>query len=204
MSDGAGNPDHLSLRRALRWHGLSRTLLIGAGLVLLITAGVVSVGIGVNGTNPGRTAWALPVPALPDAPTADLWATQKTVIYHLRLPRILMAIAGGAGLAMAGVAMQGITRNPLVSPYTVGISPAAAFGASVAIVLGLGLDPVLGLYWTVIGAFVSAMACASLVLLLASLRGVTSSMLILGGVGLTYLFSALTAIQRPVVAVSWA
>jgi len=49
-----------------------------------------------------------------------------------------MGIAAGAGLAAAGAAMQGVTRNPLVSPFTVGISSAAAFGASMAIMFGVG------------------------------------------------------------------
>jgi iron complex transport system permease protein len=88
--------------------------------------------------------------------------------------------------------MQGITRNPLVSPYTVGISPAAAFGASLAILSGVG-SLLSGPYLIVAAAFASAVLCATLVLAFSALRGVSASMLVLGGVGLTYLFSALTA-----------
>jgi iron complex transport system permease protein len=94
---------------------------------------------------------------------------------------------------MAGVAMQGITRNPLVSPYTLGVSPAAAFGASLAIFFGLGQLPGWGAALTVLCAFAAAMACAAVVLGLASVRSVSPVVLVLAGVGLTYLFAALTA-----------
>ncbi|MFZ6775174.1 iron chelate uptake ABC transporter family permease subunit, partial [Undibacterium sp. SXout7W] len=79
---------------------------------------------------------ALFAPLLPSAWLSDIPAWQISLLQQLRLPRIVMATVAGAGLALAGVAMQGITRNPLVSPYTVGISPAAAFGASLAILSG--------------------------------------------------------------------
>lgn len=89
--------------------------------------------------------------------------------------------------------MQGITRNPLVSPYTLGISPAAAFGASIAILLGWNTLASTGAWWTVALAFASAMSCAAAVLALASLRGVSAMVLVLAGVAFTYLFGALTA-----------
>ena len=60
------------------------------------------------------------------------------VVWHLRLPRVFLGVAAGIGLAISGAAMQGVTRNPLVSPFTVGISSAAAFGASMAIMFGVG------------------------------------------------------------------
>ncbi len=60
------------------------------------------------------------------------------IILLLRMPRILLAILAGVGLAVAGAAMQSVTRNYLVSPFTLGISSAAAFGASMCIVFGTG------------------------------------------------------------------
>ncbi len=63
----------------------------------------------------------------------------NTIIWNIRVPRVLAAIAAGAGLAVVGVAMQTILRNPLGSPFTLGISHAAAFGAAFSIiVLGAG------------------------------------------------------------------
>ena len=109
------------------------------------------------------------------------------------MPRTAMALVCGAGLSMAGVAMQGITRNPLVSPYTLGVSPAAAFGASLAILFGWVHLPGWGAVLTVAAAFAAAMACAAVVLGLASMRSISPVVLVLAGVGLTYLFGALTA-----------
>ena len=182
-----------ALERAVRRYVARRIILIGAGLMLLILAVLISVGAGVDQMSIGKTARALLAPMLPKDWTTDISALQITVLYSLRLPRTIMAVVGGASLSVAGVAMQGITHNPLVSPYTVGISPAAAFGASLAILFGLAGAPGLGPWWTVAGAFISAIACAGVVLILSALRGVTSTMLILGGVALTYLFAAMTA-----------
>ena len=65
--------------------------------------------------------------------------TEEIVVWNLRLPRIIMGILAGMGLAIAGTMMQGILRNPLASPYTLGISAGAGFGAALAILLGAGI-----------------------------------------------------------------
>ena len=116
---------------------------------------------------------------------------ERSIILHLRLPRIALGATGGAALGSAGMGMQGIMRNPLVSPFTIGISPAAAFGASVAVLLGLDLVPG-GSYLLVVFACVAALVCAAMVLAIASIRGAQSTTLILAGIALTYLFGALT------------
>ena len=61
--------------------------------------------------------------------------TQNTVLFHVRLPRILAALMVGAALSMAGASFQGIFRNPLVSPYILGVGSGAGFGACLAILL---------------------------------------------------------------------
>ncbi|MDY6910808.1 MAG: iron ABC transporter permease, partial [Chloroflexota bacterium] len=117
-----------------------------------------------------------------------------TVVWDLRLPRIVMAIIGGAGLALAGATMQGILRNPLASPFTLGISAAAGFGAALAIVLGAGVTGGPGDESLIVSnAFVFALIAAFLVFMLARLRGLTPVTLILAGIAVMYLFSALTS-----------
>lgn len=181
------------LLAAMSRQRLRQALLVAAVLALLVAVVVMSAGLGVQALSPGQTLRAILAPWLPASALHDLSATQIAVVQDLRLPRTAMGLVCGAGLAMAGVAMQGITRNPLVSPYTLGISPAAALGASLAILLGWNALPGTGLYLTVAMAFASAALCAAIVLGLASLRGVNAMVLILGGVALTYLFSAMTA-----------
>ncbi len=117
------------------------------------------------------------------------------VVWHLRLPRILLGIVAGAGLAVSGTAMQGVTRNPLVSPFTVGISSAAAFGASMAIMFGLGYSGA-GTYLIILSAFVSALGCAFLVFFLTRLKRSSPETLVLAGIALTYFFGSLTAILQ--------
>ena len=119
----------------------------------------------------------------------------KTIIWEIRLPRICAALLAGAGLGLAGAVMQGILRNPLASPFTLGISSAAGFGASLAIVLGVGLVGT-GRYLIVGNAFLFALAAFILVFFLARLRGLSAETLILSGIAVMYLFSSLTSLLQ--------
>ena len=116
----------------------------------------------------------------------------ETVVWHLRLPRVVMGAVAGIGLGISGAAMQGTLRNPLASPFTLGISSAAAFGASIAIMFGIGFTGS-GTYIIILNAFVSALTCAFLVYAISWIRGVTPETIILAGIALMYFFSALTA-----------
>lgn len=118
------------------------------------------------------------------------WFTD-TIIWNLRLHRILMALVSGFGLAIAGTIMQGILKNPLASPFTLGIASAAGFGASLAIILGAGF--VGGEYLIVGNAFVFALLASLAVYGLSKYRGISSSTMILAGIAIMYLFSALTS-----------
>src|SRR5690606_39706163 len=95
-------------------------------------------------------AFALDISPGPSAlPPRAFWAglfnpdalppPQVTIIRDVRLPYALMAIFVGAALSLAGAEMQTILNNPLASPFTLGVSSAASFGAALAIVLGLSL-----------------------------------------------------------------
>ncbi|MHC4548815.1 MAG: FecCD family ABC transporter permease [Planctomycetota bacterium] len=115
----------------------------------------------------------------------------RFIFFRLRLPRALLGLACGAGLAAAGVILQAILRNPLATPYTLGVASGAAFGVVGAVVLGI--DAVLGLY---AGRPLVGMAGAVLVITLtyraARVRGhLPTHTLLLAGVALTYVFSAL-------------
>ena len=118
-----------------------------------------------------------------------------TVFVELRLPRILMAIVGGMGFAVSGAAMQGILRNPLVSPFTIGISSAAGFGAALAIVLNMG---VIGNadWFVVTNSFLFAMLAAFLVYGIAKFKGVHAGTIILSGIAIMYFFSAFTSLLQ--------
>jgi iron complex transport system permease protein len=116
------------------------------------------------------------------------------IVWDLRLHRVLMSIAAGMGLSVAGAVMQGILKNPLASPFTLGISSAASFGAALAIVLGAGFA---GGQWLVIGnAFIFTLLASFAVYGLARHKGITAQTMILAGIAIMYLFSALTSLLQ--------
>ncbi len=114
-----------------------------------------------------------------------------TIVWGLRLHRIMLAIVGGMGLAIAGAVMQGILKNPLASPFTLGIASAAGFGAALAIVLGAGF--IGGEYIIIANAFVFTLLAAMSVYGLAKYKGITPETMILAGIAIMYLFSAMTS-----------
>lgn len=130
--------------------------------------------------------------------------TTKTVVFNLRLTRVLASIIGGTGLAVAGCAMQGILRNPLASDSTIGVSQGAAFGAAFAIVvLGAGVQyhtndavMVTNPYLVSICAFAFSMVSTFVVLGLSRFKGVSPESMILSGVALSALFGGGTAIMQ--------
>lgn len=110
-------------------------------------------------------------------------------VWHIRLPRIVWGIIAGFGLGISGCAMQAILRNPLASPFTLGISSGAGFGVSLAVVLNFGF---FGRYLIIGNAFIFAMLCSVFILGLASIKGATAEMMILAGIALNYMFNAIS------------
>jgi iron complex transport system permease protein len=115
-------------------------------------------------------------------------------VWNLRLPRIFLGIIAGVGLGIAGCVMQAILRNPLASPYTLGISSGAGFGASLAILAGAGI--VGGKYLIIGNAFVFALLVSFIILGLSSRKGATPETMILAGIAMMYLFGAMTTILQ--------
>ena len=117
------------------------------------------------------------------------------IVFTIRLPRVLLAIITGLALGSNGALMQSVLRNPLASPYTLGVSAGSAFGAGIAIVLGNYLlgNEFMGQYgsWVVIlGAFFSGIITILVINMIASIKQGGAATLILAGVALSYLFSA--------------
>jgi len=103
-----------------------------------------------------------------------------------------MALVVGAVLALAGTVMQAILRNPLASPFTIGISSAAGFGAALAIILGVSLTR--SAIWVIAGnAFVFAVLDALLIYGLSRRKGATPETMILAGIAFMYLWSGMTS-----------
>ncbi len=110
---------------------------------------------------------------------------ESTILFHIRFPRILLAIFIGGALAVSGVIFQGMFRNPLVGPYTLGVSGGAALGVTLSISLGLGFClPLAGMSGAILAIFI--------VYFLASRKGLLRiPTLLLIGVMLSFLSSSL-------------
>src|SRR5918994_6330071 len=120
----------------------------------------------------------------------------RVVLWEIRLPIALMAVVVGAALSVAGAQMQTILNNPLASPFTLGISAAASFGAALALAFGVTLVPAAIEYVVPINAFVMAMATAFLIHLASLRRGASIQVIVLLGIALVFSFNtALASLQ---------
>lgn len=184
VSDGELPADYLRYtRRKVFW--------IGGGLIILFFLLVYSISVGAVAIPPYAVLQTLAGQSVSPAYDAIIW--------NIRLPQALAAIVAGAGLAVAGIAMQSILRNPLGSPFTLGISNAGAFGAAVAvIVLGAGTmqssvaDAVTinNPYVTTIMAFLFCLLATGVILLVSRIRGASPEVMVLAGVAIASLFTA--------------
>lgn len=119
-------------------------------------------------------------------------ANVTTVLFKIRLPRILIAIAAGAGLSCAGAAFQSMFANPLATPDTLGTANGASFGAALGILLGFGT------FGTQISALCSGLLAIGLVFVIsgASKKHVSILMVVLSGMVISTLFSSLVSLIK--------
>lgn len=165
-------------------------LLLGLSLVAVMLAIIAGAATGGEGIGVGEVLHALHLRLFGGVLENDFQRIY-TVLWELRLPRVMLALVGGAALSVSGVLMQGLLRNPLVSPFTLGVSPAAAFGAALAMMAGgfAASAP----WLPILSALAFALGCAALIVGLATLRAMSPAVLILLGIALTQLFTALTS-----------
>ena len=168
------------------------------GIVVTVVMFLVSISVG---------SVSIPIPDVISTILGGPGGTSlvERVIWNIRIPQALTAIAAGAGLAVAGVAMQSVLRNPLASPFTLGLSNAAAFGAAVGILIfdaGLTgsnmMDAVVinNPYLTTGMAFILSMLTTVIILAITRIRGATPETMVLAGVAISSLFAAgLMAVQ---------
>ncbi len=117
----------------------------------------------------------------------------RTVVWDIRMPVAVMAIVVGAALSLSGAQMQTILANPLASPFTLGISAAASFGAALGIVTSISLVPVAAGMLVPVNAFIVALAATLFIHFVSQLRGVTVQTVVLLGIALVFSFNALLA-----------
>ncbi|MBQ6631386.1 MAG: iron ABC transporter permease, partial [Romboutsia sp.] len=116
----------------------------------------------------------------------------QNIIWEIRFPRVLLGALCGSGIALCGVLMQCVTKNPIAEPYMLGISSGASCGAVAVIVLG-GISSI-GISSISVGAFVGSILSGVLVFAIGTQMGKTTSTtrLVLSGMAISTIFSALT------------
>ncbi len=122
--------------------------------------------------------------------------SSKVIVWEVRMPYSVMALLVGASLSLAGCEMQTIMNNAMASPFTLGVSAAASFGAALAIVIGLSLPGVDGDWMIVVNAFLFAFGATLLLQALSSLRGAGPEGLVLFGIALVFMFNAFTGVMQ--------
>jgi iron complex transport system permease protein len=154
-------------------------------VVVLVLACGVAVTIGPADVSLADVARS--VAAHLGFPVGGVAPLTDSIVWHLRLPRVVTAAAVGAGLALSGAVMQSITRNPLADPYLLGLSSGASLGAVCVVVLGIG-------FALPAAAFLGALAALAATLSVARVGGtITPARAVLSGLAIAQLAAAGTS-----------
>ena len=177
--------DPMPVRRAF---GMSAGAVV-IGVAVLVSVGLLSAASGAAGLPVGGVFGALfdwlPLVGI----ESSLSAAQESILFEIRLPRLVLGMLVGGSLGVAGASYQGVFRNPLADPYLLGVSAGAGFGAVLA--LGFGLDLSWGPFDTVpAAAFLGALVAVVASMAIARGGGASPATLLLGGVAMAALFSA--------------
>ncbi len=181
-----------------RRHSARRVLFIAVLVAVLVAAAVVTLKLDA------RIGFSDLLRVVFDRGNPANDPADVTLVWTLYMPRIASGVLAGFGLGIAGAVMQCVLRNPLGSPYTLGLSNAAAFGASIGIVLGGGL--VVGQssasisftnpYFIAACAFLWAMIATGIIVALVRFTSVTAETMVLAGIAISSIFSAgISALQ---------
>jgi iron complex transport system permease protein len=163
-------------RRRLTWA-------LAALTALLVVVGLAALFVGSAALSPSAVARAL-------AGRAERESVEAIVTLGLRLPRVLVAVLAGGALAVAGVAFQGLTRNPLAEPSVLGVTSGAAFGVVLAQILGLGAGVADALAVAAFAFGGALLAAVSVYLIAAAPGGLAIQTLLLAGVIVGIFFSS--------------
>lgn len=126
--------------------------------------------------------------------TFDVPDKVQLIVMRVYAPRVLMALFVGGILAIGGCLVQTILKNPLATPYTLGVSSSAAFGAGMSIILGI--SAAVGVVGIMLNAFLFSLIPAIIILLATARKNMTATTMILIGISLSYLFSAANTIMQ--------
>ena len=188
MSDAKGQP---VVNVMGRYQHILRHRLLMMGVLALAIIGslLLDFTMGPSGLSLSSLWQTLIDPAAADAGT-------RVIVWDIRLPYALMAVVVGFALGLAGAEMQTILNNPLASPFTLGVSSAAAFGAALAIVLGIGVPGIPDQWFISANAFIFALFAALMLDGITRWTRVATSGVVLFGIALVFTFNALVSMMQ--------
>ncbi len=184
LEDGTLNPDY--------------TRYVGRKILFIAAGGLILGLIAVYSLSRGAADLSL-LEVIRSLAGAGELKQHNLIVWNIRLPQILTAVVAGAGLAVSGGVMQSVLRNPLGSPFTLGISHAAAFGAALAVMaldsgvmaaIRMGSITLSSPGLTTLSAFVFSLAAALVIVAVSKMRGASPEAMVLSGVALGALFTA--------------
>lgn len=154
----------------------NRNKKIFLSIIVLIIAGVIDLFIGDSKI------------ALSDL--SNLSKVQRTILFNIRLPEVLTSIVVGLSLGLGGAIMQTILNNPLADPFTLGISSAAGFGASLFLLLGFSLS------YVAFGSIIFSLVSMILVFYVSKNKAMNTEDMILAGIAIKFFFDSLTSLLQ--------
>lgn len=173
------------------------------GIILLILIALLIITIGITATVGSASispmdvykVVASKIPGIDRFIGAEsITASQHSIIWSVRLPRVLLGVIVGAGLSISGASFQGLLKNPMADPYILGISSGAALGAAIAIILKLDAA-LLGFTGISVMAFIGALIAVTLVYNIGRIRNqVPVTTLLLAGVAVGQFLTAITSL----------
>lgn len=170
------------------------TVTLGLGAALVVVAAGAAVLAGTSGIGVGE-AVAIVVHRLTGIGPVTWPASAETIVWELRLPRVLAGMVVGAGLACAGAVFQALLRNPLADPYIIGPAAGASLGAIAALLMPVAAFGWVGLGLVQLLAFVGGLAAVAIVFTVARGQGGTPVVtLLLAGYAVSAILSAAVAV----------
>jgi len=179
--------DTVAVSRAASQRVARSGLGLAAGLLLLLLTVTAAVSLG-SAQIPVATVWSIIASKISPGSVEVFWsAGRESIVWDVRLPRVMLAGLVGAGLGLTGAVLQAVTRNPLADPHLLGVSSGGALGAIVAL---LHTGMILSLATVPLFAFAGALLATVLVAYVSRVLGSSADRLVLAGVAVAFVLTS--------------
>ena len=169
---------------------IRKWVFLAACLVLIVLVSIYSVSVGdtpISFSQTYKIIWAHLTGDVDDIALDYL-------VINLRMPRVVIGILAGIGLAVSGTVMQSIMKNPLADPYTTGVSSGALFGVTLAMIMGYSF--VNGAESLFMNALIFSMIPVFVIISISKMRSISPTVMIMAGIAVMYIFNAMTTLFK--------